>query len=306
MTAALKLFADLGIKPVAYYQAAPAPLETACVAVIDRMIHRYELEHMTLVLRTITETAECNQRALIEPIIGAVSDLTVAHPRWSNLGLEWLAAFDQVDLLQVLKIVKEARAKPLRAGLATLVAIDLAKILGPSRAPKPAKTVNPKLPPKPPRSLTRIPEVERNIELGRQLVALRADNLSNCAYSRVVRARFGIDAQHAGECARVARIYGGRPEVFRRLSWAALLELSASMPTPVRQDLEQRVIAGERISNARIRRARQAHAGRQPADRPRRKVRNVSSRHPDRPAAQMSGATSLMHSAACKRPVRKA
>ena len=80
MTAALELFADLGIKAATCYRGdAPAPLETACAGVISRLICRHGLPHTVLTLRTITETAECNQRALVEPIIGAISLIT-AHP----------------------------------------------------------------------------------------------------------------------------------------------------------------------------------------------------------------------------------
>jgi hypothetical protein len=94
-------------------------------------------------------------------------------------------------------------------------------------------------------------------------VALRAQVKSNRAFGRAVRAQFDIDAQHAVECAAAARAYGTRPEIFGKLSWDALVVLSSStMPALVRQALEARILAGERIGGPQIRRARRAHAQR--------------------------------------------
>jgi hypothetical protein len=64
---------------------------------------------------------------------------------------------------------------------------------------------------------------------------------------------------------KAARVYGTRPEIFTRLSWNALLHLaSPAIPTAAREKLEARIQAGERIGGPQIRRARLAHAQRQP------------------------------------------
>ena len=55
----------------------------------------------------------------------------------------------------------------------------------------------------------------------------------------------------------MARAYGTRPEIFTRLSWNALVLLSSpTMPAPVRQDLEARILAGQSIGAPDIVRAR--------------------------------------------------
>ena len=79
------------------------------------------------------------------------------------------------------------------------------------------------------------------------------------------------------ECARVAKVYGARPEIYRRLSWEGLIQLSSpTLPSSLRQDLERRILAGERISGPNIIRAR----GPLKMGRPRRRA--------DRPAMRMA------------------
>ena len=104
----------------------------------------------------------------------------------------------------------------------------------------------------------RVPrEVEKNVALGMELIALRATIKSNCAFGRQVRRRFEVDAQHSCEVMKVARAYGTRPEIYQRMSWEGLLQLaSPTMPAPVRQRLEARILAGEKIVASDIVRAR--------------------------------------------------
>jgi hypothetical protein len=266
---ALRLFADLGIT---YYppnkQRSREPLATCCDKFVGRLIGQHGLPHVTMVLRAIADS-EGNGNALISDVIGAVSDIVLAHPRWPAMGLAFIEALDHVNLLDVRKTAKAANVHPLRVGVATLIAIELAKILGPSRPPrpKPPKPVKVKLPPKPPRSLTRVPEVEANVALGLELLKLRSTIKGNCAFGRLVRRQFDIDAQHACDVMRVARAYGTKREIFTRLSWNALLTLaSSSMPRAIAEELETRIIAGEAIGASQIRAAR----GPLPSGRPRR------------------------------------
>ena len=55
---------------------------------------------------------------------------------------------------------------------------------------------------------------------------------------------------------RAARVYGDKPDIYRRLSWDALLTLSGT-PAPIRTELERRILAGERMGAPQIRRAHQ-------------------------------------------------
>jgi hypothetical protein len=176
------------------------------------------LPHTTLTLRTIAESSEGNQSALVADVIAAVSDVILSHQRWADVGLEWMAAFDSIDLAGIRKIVKTANVQPVRVGIATLICLELVKTLGPSKLPKPPKPIRVKQQRKPPRALTRVAGVEANVELGMKLVVLRAELKSNRAFGRAVRAQFDVDTMHAVECARVARAYGERPDIYRRLT----------------------------------------------------------------------------------------
>src|ERR1035437_2354116 len=257
MRAALALFSDLEIRYVPPNQHRQrGQVETCCGPFIDRLIQKHGLPHATIVLRTIVES-EGNSFEIIADVVGAISDIIIAHPRWVGLGLKWLEAFDKIDLAQIRKIAKAANVQPLRVGIATLIAVELTKILGPSRPPKPARPIKVKLPAKLPRAVTRVHEVEKNVALGMDLIALRATIQSNCAFGRQVRRRFEVDAQLAGELMKVARAYGTRPEIFTRLSWDCLVRLSSpSMSATARQAIEARVIAGEKIVASDIVRAR--------------------------------------------------
>jgi hypothetical protein len=260
MGAALKLFADLGITYSAPdQQTSRRPMATNCLGVVERMIRKFGLPHSTITLRTIVES-KGNECALIADIVDAVSDLILANPRWPARGLEFIEAFDAIDLLEIRKAAKATGVQPLRAGIMGLVGIQLTQVLGPSRPPKP-KPVKVKREPAPPYAEARVAGIEANVELGRKLAALRAQAKSNRAFGRAVRAQFDIEAMHAVECARVARAYGDRPDIYRRLSWNALVLLSSpTLPSPARQRLEARILAGEPVVATDIVRARQAHA----------------------------------------------
>jgi hypothetical protein len=90
-------------------------------------------------------------------------------------------AFDKIALAQVRKTAKATGVQPLRDAIMTLLCVELEKILGPSKLPKPPKPAKVKLPPKPRRAETRVAGVEVNVEIGRKLVALRSQIQSNRA-----------------------------------------------------------------------------------------------------------------------------
>jgi hypothetical protein len=60
--------------------------------------------YITLLLRTILES-EGNQDAVIEPIVSAVA--SSMRPIWVRRGLEWIAAFDRIPLMDILNKLRE-------------------------------------------------------------------------------------------------------------------------------------------------------------------------------------------------------
>ncbi len=180
-----------------------------------------ELPHVTIVLRTIAESAG-NERELIADVILAVSDLVRYHPRWVNTGIVWLEVFDQIKLAQIREKAKATGVQPLRDAIVTLVYLKLEEMLGPSVLPKPPKPAKVK---REPRSLT--PKIEQKIALGMQLLELRSKATQNKKFGSLRRKHFDVDTQQAVHLMRVARAYGGRPEIYRRLSWKALRDLSS-------------------------------------------------------------------------------
>jgi hypothetical protein len=168
------------------------------VVVANRLIRKHGVPHATIVLRSIIESAG-NENELIADVIGAISDLIRAHPRWVGLGMQWLEAFDKINLAEVRKTAKATGVQPLRGAIMTLLCVELEKILGPSRLPKPPKPPRIKPQTKPARALTRNPEVERNVALGVELIALRSTIKSNYAFGQVRRRQFDIDGQQACE-----------------------------------------------------------------------------------------------------------
>jgi hypothetical protein len=221
---------------------------------VHRLIRKHGVEHATIVLRTIAES-EGNEGELIADVISAISDLIHAHPRWVALGMQWLEAFDQIRLAHIPVTPKAANVQLLRVGIATLIAVDLERLLGPSKLPKSPKPLRIKREPKPPRSATRIPEIERAIALERTIGAEGATP-SNTQF-RQARARFNVDQIRASRAIRVARIYAARPEIYRAVSWWTLVELSSpKMSQSVRQAFESKIMAGQSINAHQIRRGR--------------------------------------------------
>jgi hypothetical protein len=110
---------------------------------------------------------------------------------------------------------------------------------------------------KPHCAITRLAEAERNIVIGIDLLAMRRIYTSDGDFDQMIERCFGITAAHAAACMQVAKLYGDRRAITNNLTWDALVELSApSLPAPVRRDIEQRVIAGERITVVDIKQRR--------------------------------------------------
>jgi hypothetical protein len=138
--------------------------------------------------------------------------------------------------------------------MATILVLKLEEVLGPSVRPKPARA---KREQKPPRSVTRVPEVQAKLNFGKQLLALRATTPGNTALGKLVRKQFDIPQSEATEAMRVARLYGQRWEITSRLFWAALVDLSSpSITAAARHRLEEKIVAGTHVGGPEIRRTR--------------------------------------------------
>ena len=258
MRGALQLFESLEITYIPSREAQRrGPRSTCCGNFVERLIKKHGRPHVTIVLRTIVESIG-NESELIADVIGGISDLVRTHPRWVNLGLAFIEAFDAISLAQVRKTAKATGVQPLRDAIMTLLCVELDRILGPSKLPKAPKPIRIKREPKPPRSVTRIPEIEKNIALGNELLTLRAATASNSRFGRQVRKRFpDVDQRQTSQTMRVARLYAVRPEVWRAASWRTLIELaSPKISESVRQAFEAKLLAGETVSAPEIRRAR--------------------------------------------------
>lgn len=90
-------------------------------------------EHVTMLARTIVESDE-NEEALIEPIISAVSSVMTQRPYWPERGLDWIAAFDGIPLLDLLSTMRSLEIfseQSLPRYLSMVLSIKLARALEP-------------------------------------------------------------------------------------------------------------------------------------------------------------------------------
>jgi len=102
--------------------------------------------------------------------------------------------------------------------------------------------------------ITRVAAIEKRIAFGQELVKLKAGSRRNDDHGQLRRKHFpDIELQLATEAAGVARMYGGRLEIYRRLSWPALIMLSSlSLPVRRREQFERRILAGEDVNGPKI------------------------------------------------------
>jgi hypothetical protein len=185
------------------------------------------------------------------------------RPEWTSRGLDFIAAFDKIDLRGLLAVMRWTEAfdeRDLSGHLFRAIRSRLAKAFGTDK--KPAAPAKPKLRRvlKPPAKLTRVPVIEKRVALGLKLLELKATTRSTTLFGKLCRVRFpDIDSKLAVQAVRIARLYGQRPEIYRCLSWAALFELSnPHLPKSERMRFEKRALAGEDVKGNEIRSARTA------------------------------------------------
>jgi hypothetical protein len=212
-----------------------------------------------LTCRCILES-EGNEGAFREPFVSAVLS-TVSQ--FADRGLELVEAFDQINLVGIwdqMKALEYFLQSEANRALASIVRNKLRRILSPPQ-PEPVK------PPSAKERITadkialassRAKVVERNVELGRKLAALRDEIPNNQKFGAAVRKQFDLhDSLYVAEVMRVARLYGSRPEIYGAVGWRALVELaSTTTPEAQREKLEARILDGERISGTEVIRAR--------------------------------------------------
>ena len=83
----------------------PARCEPKADQTLRRMLLDHGDGHVFITLHTIVESSG-NERALTAAGIQGVSDLVLAHPTLSDHGLAWIAAFDNIDLIELAKMAK--------------------------------------------------------------------------------------------------------------------------------------------------------------------------------------------------------
>jgi hypothetical protein len=215
-------------------------------------------------LRTFTETE--NRRVRIGAFaLYAISDIMIAYPAWADSGLRWFEVFDGINLADIQRQAKANRATvPQRYGVAALLHRELNAAFAEKKdvAPPKQSALQRRLE----LAAAKARIVDRKIELGRQLAQLRDTMPNNRRFGAAVRRQFDIhDANQASEMARVGRLYGARPDIYRGVGWRALVELaSQATPEPVRLELEARILAGERVNGAEIIRTRVVRGRRGP------------------------------------------
>jgi hypothetical protein len=99
---------------------------------------------ITLLLRTILES-EGNGDALIEPVVSAVG--LCMRPIWIRRGLEWIAAFDRIPLVEILNKLRELDLFPedeLQHHFAIGIGRRLWRIFGPDVVPAAPKAKPPR------------------------------------------------------------------------------------------------------------------------------------------------------------------
>jgi hypothetical protein len=204
--------------------------------------------HITAILRIFLES-DTNRDALVEPILCAVA---FAHGRFARHGLALLDAMDTIKLSELLETMRSLdifSEESISTYMEIAIRNRIAKILEPV-VPEPVKI---KPPPKPPRAVTRIPAIEKKIALGLQLLDAQSKATGNIEFRRL-RRKLGVEPVSAQVALRVAGIYGRRPEIYRSLTWLALVELSSpSLPPDARTEFESKIVAGHRFTHTQIR-----------------------------------------------------
>jgi hypothetical protein len=225
----------------------PRENETTAAGTLQNILSKYGAAHFAMTIRTIVET-KGHARALVEPVIYAVSDVMLAQPSWPNTGSDWLTAFDGIDLLSLQRMARPLFAiskLPARAAIGGMLVQRLAPIFSPPKV-KPPRKVPPA--PKPGTAL-------KAIEQGLVLLAVKGPHANSpISHQAHKLSLYGTDI---AQVQLAARLYGDRPELVARLSRDALFVLcSARTPPVVRAAVEAKLAAGHAVKASTIRKMR--------------------------------------------------
>jgi hypothetical protein len=220
---------------------------TVARGTLQRLLEQQGEQHLPLLVRTIVES-EGNACALIDPVLCAISAVMLAYPAWPETGLRWIEAFDDIDLMKMHDIVRPLKpAEPARSTIAGMLVQRLHPIFCPPKVKPPKKVYEPKKPPNGARIA---------IEQGLFLLQHKGPH-ANSPISQIAYEKFKLSASECCQVINAARLYGKRQELVARLSREALFRLSAPMmPANVRQAIERRLSAGERMGGPEIERMR--------------------------------------------------
>ena len=207
-------------------------------------------ERVTLILRCILETG--NEAALCLPVVQAVDG--ALRLEWADKMAEALEVFDGIRLRETLEALRNLDLfdddREFTGALERIITRKLRRALIP---PPPAKgpiTKEKLAAVKAHAASIRLAQVERNLELGRKLAALRDETPNNREFGAAVRKQFDLhDSNEVSGLMRVARRYADRAEVFRTTTWAVLVELASTLLSEsVRREFEAKIIAGENLT----------------------------------------------------------
>ncbi|RJF69605.1 hypothetical protein D4Q52_19825 [Rhodopseudomonas palustris] len=230
------------------------------------MLAEHSAEHVVLVLRTITES-EGNARALIEPVIKAVSAVAIAHPEWTGTGLRWIEAFDGLALLELYGAAKRLKKSAAAAGWSYLAGMLVLVLRDAFADQAPQKSTQMEI---------RQARAEREqAARERKAAARERANGDKIAFGReLIAARAAgrrIDMRIGGQPSNflnVARTYGDRPSIWRAASWEVLVRLSSpTMSRARRAEIERQIESGQCVS-ASVLRAAVPGAGRSAVSNP--------------------------------------
>lgn len=204
-------------------------------------------ERVVFALRCIVESTN-GKEALTELIVRAVTGTT---SEFEHHGLALVEAFDQIPLLRIVDMMRELeyfRQSDAVLALSTILRNKLRRILTPADQVKPPSKKEQLAAAKAHATSVRLKQIEHNLELGRQMAALR-DNIpaNNGDFARALRQFDYRDRQAASEMVRVARRYSGRRDIIEKAAnWRVLVQLSSStLPASTREAFERRIAAGE-------------------------------------------------------------
>jgi hypothetical protein len=202
--------------------------------------------------------SEGNAGAFAEPFVSAVLSAACTE-EFAGCGLELIEAFDQIRLVETFETMRSLEyfgISDAKSVLSQIVRNKLRRILTPPQpeSVKPPSKKERLAADKQATAAARLAEIERNLDLGRTLIALRDRTPCNELFGWAVRTQFDLDRQHVAEMTRVARRYGDRPEIYRKAKlWRVLVRLSSTaLPESRRQAFERRIVAGENVKAKEI------------------------------------------------------